>query len=276
MQHFEGVLEGSEGTALYTQSWQPDGDALADVVILHGFGEHSSRYEHVAAFLVDKGYGVHSFDLRGHGKSQGRRGDVPGWDVYRKDVMLFVERLEKENEDRRIFLYGHSMGGLMLLDYALRGSNHISGLIASGPLLAQAQVSPVMVALSRVLLKVAPAMTVDVGLDATSISRDPDVVTAYAEDPLVHSKATPRMGHALEETIAWCQEHARDLQLPIYVVYGADDCLVPPEGTEAFYGKIEYEDREKYIVPHGYHEPHNDLDKQDVMARIAAWLQAHL
>jgi len=276
MQHIEDVFQGSEGVALYAQSWLPEGEAAADIVILHGFGEHSNRYGYVAKFLTREGFAVHSFDLRGHGKSQGRRGDVTAWDVYRQDIVLFLQKLTEKAPGRKIFLYGHSMGGLLALDYVLHGANHVGGLIASGPLLEQARLSPVMVALSRLLLYVAPSMNVDVGLDATSISRDQDVVTAYVEDPLVHSKATPRMGHALEQTIDWCQEHAGELNVPIYVVYGEDDRLVPPRGTEAFYTKLEYADREKYIVPAGYHEPHNDLDKQDVMERIAAWLRAHL
>jgi len=274
MRNHHSTFPGEGGIELYMQSWLPEGEPLADVAILHGFGEYSDRYGGVAEALVHIGCGVHAFDLRGHGRSPGKRGDIPSRASTRMDVDAFIHEIAAQNGGRKLFLYGHSYGSLIAIDYVLHGGTGVSGLIASGPLLAQAEVSPLLVWLSKFIVRIYPAFSMDIGLDATSLSRDPEIVRAYQDDPLVHSLATARFGAAVEETIAWCQEHAAEMELPIFVVYGEKDRLVPPEGTERFYNNMHASDRSLYVVPEGFHEPHNDLDKDAVLAEIGAWIRA--
>ncbi|MBN2554300.1 MAG: lysophospholipase [Anaerolineales bacterium] len=274
MHNHHGTFTGEGGIELYMQSWLPEVEPLADVAILHGFGEYSDRYRGVAEALVRIGCAVHAFDLRGHGRSPGKRGDIPSLASSRMDVDAFIQAIAMQNGGRKLFLYGHSYGGLIAIDYVLQGATSVSGLIASGPLLAQAEVSPLLVWLSKIIVRIYPAFSMNIGLDATSLSRDPEIVRAYQDDPLVHSLATARFGASVEQMITWCQEHATEMKLPIFVVYGEKDGLVPPEGTKRFYNNMQSSDRTLYVVPEGFHEPHNDLEKDAVLDRIGAWIKA--
>ena len=208
MNHSENTFSGFKGLKLYYQCWRPEGEPRTTLAIVHGFGEHSGRYGNVVDWFVPKGYAVYAFDLRGHGRSPGPRGYVSRWAVFREDVKAFLELVHEQEPGQAVFLLGHSMGGLIVLEYALHYPEGLTGVIASGPLLAQANMSPSLVTLSKILSGVLPWLTLDTKLDATSISRDPAVVETYVNDPLVHSLGTPRLGTELTRAIEWTQAHA--------------------------------------------------------------------
>lgn len=276
MEHKVDTFLGFEGIGLYHQSWRP-GQPRAVVVLVHGFGEHSDRYGNVVGALVPRGFAVHAFDLRGHGRSEGARGHIRSWREFREDVRAFLHVVrEQEGEGRPLFLFGHSMGGLIVLDYALRYPDALSGVIVSGPLLAQPGVSPFLLWLSRLLSRVWPSFTIDTGLDAGALSRDPEMVRAYEEDPLVHSRASARLGTEITATIAWVMDHAPAWRLPLLVLQGEADRLVPPEGSRRFVSLVTYPDVTYREYPGGYHEPHNDVQREEVLNDLVQWLEAHL
>jgi len=276
MQHRESSFESNGGIHLYQQSWLPEGESKANVVLVHGFGEHSGRYVHVAEAFNESGIALYGYDMRGHGKSEGKRGDIPSWQAYRDDLKMIVDLVREESPHVPLFLYGQSMGGCMAVDYSLHMEQSFHGLITTGPLLGQAGVSQFLVLLSKLLTLLAPGFQLDVNLDVHNLSRDPAVVQAYVADPLVHGKGTPRLGTALTETIEACQRDASLLQVPFLTFFGDADQIAPPLETERFYSNLLLEDKTKYVVRGGYHEPHNDLEKAEVLAVMTNWIMERL
>jgi acylglycerol lipase len=193
MQHFEYQWKSTDGTAFYGQGWQPDdmADCRAVVCLVHGIGEHSGRYAHMGAVLCRAGYALISFDLRGHGQSTGQRGHVQAMDDVMHDIDQFLRQSAERFPGKPRFLYGHSLGGMLVLNYGLRRKPAMVGVIASAPGLRTAlREQKVKVALNALLASTFASMTVPTGLDANMISRDPEVVRTYQSDPLVHGWAT--------------------------------------------------------------------------------------
>ena len=276
MKQDEGTFSGWEGLELYYQCWRPDGEPKATLAIVHGFGEHSGRYGNVVDWFTPKGYAAYGLDLRGHGRSPGPRGYINAWAEFREDVRKFLELVREREPGRPLFLLGHSMGGLIVLEYALHHPEGLAAVIASGPVLAQAGVSPLLIALSKVLSGILPRLTLNTGLDATSISRDPAVVEAYVNDPLVHSMGTPRLSTALTQAVEWTQAHAADMDTPCLIVHGSADRLAPPEGSRIFYENLTLDDKERQVYEGYYHEVFNDVGKERALAAVEAWVERHL
>ncbi len=276
MNHSESSFNGSAATVLFMQSWSPDQESKAALAVVHGFGEHSGRYMNLVNRLVPAGFTVYGFDHRGHGRSPGQRGHINSWEEFLGDVEAFLTEIRKKDAESPLFLYGHSMGGLLVLSYALRHPQGLKGVIASGPALAQPGVSPILLTLSRIMSKLWPSFSIDTRLDVHSISRDEEVVRAYQEDPLVHSMASARLGTELTAAMEWTQAHAGDWRLPLLIVHGGDDKLVPPVGSKRFFDNVPFEDKQRIEYPGTLHEPHNDLDKDKVLEDIQNWLENHL
>jgi alpha-beta hydrolase superfamily lysophospholipase len=276
MQHREASFRTPDGLDLYLQDWRPETQAKAVLAIVHGFGEHCGRYMNVVDYFVPRGYSAYSFDLRGHGRSPGARGAIKSWSEFREDVRAFLRTVTEQEPGRPLFLYGHSLGGEIVLDYVLHYPEGLKGVVASAPLLGSPGVSPLLQQISRIMSKIAPSMAMNTKLDATLISRDPAVVKAYVADPLVHSTAAARLGTEISDTAAWIQAHAGDLRMPLLVINGEMDRLVKPEDVRRFYQNVSYPDKERIEYPGGFHEPHNDIECSKVMADIERWVVKHL
>ena len=190
VQSERGTLERPDGTRLATVSWRPDGGAppAGQVVLVHGFGEYTGRYGHVAAHLTGHGYAVHALDLRGHGLSTGRRGHIGRWQEYRDDLAAFVDHArEGDGAALHTFVYGHSLGGAIVLEYGLRLQPPIAGVIASAPALVPSGVRhPILEGLGRVISPVWPTFGVHLPLEHAALSRQPETADRYDRDPLVH------------------------------------------------------------------------------------------
>ena len=144
--------------------------------------------------------------------------------------------------------------------------------VASAALLAQPAISPVLLLISKILSRLIPSFSIDTGLDVNSISRDPAVVRAYLEDPLVHGTASARFGTELSTAIAWTQAHAADFDKPLMMYFGDADPLVPPAGSRKFFDNVAANEKALHAYPGGFHEPHNDLDRQTVFSDIEQWI----
>ena len=260
---------------LFAQSWAPTGPPKGTVALVHGFGEHSDRYTYLVEALTSQGYGVGALDHRGHGRSPGIRGHVDRFDDFLADVGALLAALRQQSPDRQLFLFGHSVGGLIALDYAIRQPTDLAGVIASAPLLTAANVSPLLQYAAKALSRLKPDFGLNTGLDAATISRDPAEVLRYHQDPMVHSQATARLATELDRATAWTQAHASDLRLPLFIYHGAGDRLVPIAGSRAFFANVASADKQWLEVPAGYHESHNDVDRQMVLDEVVKWLDAH-
>ncbi len=271
----EFTVQGAWGMELFAQSWAPTGPCQGTVALVHGFGEHSDRYTYLVEALTSQGYSVGALDHRGHGRSPGLRGHVDRFDEYLTDVGALLAALRQQAPDQRLFLFGHSLGGLIALDYAIRHPAELAGVIASAPLLMPAKVSPLLLVAAKALSRIKPDFGLNTGLDAATISRDPAEVLRYRQDPMVHSQATARFVTELDQAITWTQAHAGDLRLPLFIYHGTGDRLVPIAGSRTFFANVASADKQWLELPDGYHESHNDVDRQVVLAAVVQWLDAH-
>jgi alpha-beta hydrolase superfamily lysophospholipase len=276
MRDEQGVFSAPDGLELFHQRWLPDAAPRAAVVLVHGFGEHSGRYANVVGYLVPRGHAVFGFDLRGHGRSAGPRGGLGAWDEYRQDLGAFLEQVAAAQPGLPLFLYGHSLGGTIALEFALRRPTGLRGVVASGPMLGPPGVAPFLLALSRVLSTALPRFTLEAGLDADVLSRDPAVAPAYRGDPLVHGKACARLGGESQRVTRWLQDHAGELSLPLLIVQGEDDRLCAPADSLRFFENAGSADKTRLMYPGGFHEPHNDIEHARVLADVEDWLSRRL
>jgi len=275
MNHEEGTFQTSDDVTMFFQSWQPE-EPKATLVIIHGLGEHSSRYTNVVDHLVPKGYAIYSMDNRGHGRSPGQQGHVDDWSLFREDTHTFVQMVREKEAGRTFFLMGHSMGGCIVLNYVLHYPEGLTAVVASAPAVGQLKAPPGMLTISKLLAKIKPDLAISTGLDAKGISRDEAEVEKYKNDPLVHGKATPSWFVEFSETAVWTMEHAADFQPPLLMIHGDADPIVDVNQTKKFFAKVKQTDKKLIIYDGGYHESHNDLHKEQVLTDLENWLEAHL
>ena len=269
----EGSFKTPDGLDLFERCWQPDGDLRANLVLIHGYGEHSGRFDHVAGALNGIGVAVHAYDQRGFGRSPGKRGYIRRFDDLLDDLTAYLEHVRERTAHRPLFLMGHSMGGLVIALYVQARQLDARGLVFSSALLAiNDEVSPVLIALANVLGVLTPWLPV-ADLDTTTVSRDPEVVRAYDADPLNHhGKILARTGSQLNTAIKRARTNFEAITLPVYVIHGSGDRLVPAEGSQLLHDRCRSADKTCKIYEGGYHELHNDLDKASAIAGLCDWI----
>lgn len=273
----EGTFAGCDRLQLYYQVWLPhSGGSRAVLVNLHGLGDHSGLYPNLAQYFPARQIALYTYDLRGNGRSPGQRAYIKSWDQYRGDLHAFLEQVRTWEPNRPLFLLGNSLGGLIVLDYALHSPAGLAGVIAAAPPLGKLGVPPVLMALGRLLSRVAPRFSLQVGMDLTGLARDPAVVEAVLADPLFHRRGTARLSTEVTAAISRVQGRASELAVPVLILHGAEDRMVPPDGSREFFSKLRYPDREFREYPGGYHGLFADRDWQTVVSDVEQWLDLHL
>jgi alpha-beta hydrolase superfamily lysophospholipase len=274
--HASGSLNGAGQVPIFWQSWTPAGDARGVIVIVHGAGEHSGRYEHVAQALTDDGYAVFALDHRGHGRSGGSRALIDSLDNAVADVDALVDDARVSQPGIPIFMLGHSMGATIALRYAIEYQHRLDGLILSGPLAALESAPAPLRLLGNVLSAIAPKTPL-IGVDPTFVSRDQAVVDAYVADPLVHHRKLPARTLAeLAATIDRLPETVTAITIPTLIVYGSEDRLCPPAGSQMLAERIAAQDKSIKAYQGLYHEILNEPERDEVLADLRAWLGARL
>jgi alpha-beta hydrolase superfamily lysophospholipase len=270
-----GSLHGANGVAIFTQSWLPEAaEPSASVILVHGLGEHSDRYEWVAGRLVDAGYAVYACDHRGHGRSQGARALVD-LDAAVRDLDRLVDEACEGRPDLPVGMLGHSLGGLIAIRYALAHQHRLRALVLSGPL-AALEAPPAALRLARAIARVAPRLGVT-SLDARLVSRDPAVVTAYREDALVHHGPIPAATVAqIARAVADLPDAVPAITLPTLIVYGTADGLCPPAGAVMLAERIGSRDLTARAYEDLYHELLNEPERESVMRDVLRWLGERL
>lgn len=275
----EGHLTTYDGLQLYMQRWLPDGVARANLAVVHGIGEHCGRYQDFAAWFVPLGYAVYTFDLRGHGRSEGRRGHIKSWTDFREDVRIFLADISSHAPDLPTFLVGHSLGGLIVLDYGLHNAAGLTGVIVSGPALAMGDGVPAfLLFMAKVLSSIAPGLQMHNKLDVEGLSRDKAVVRAYVDDPLVHDLATPRLAAEMQRVMQQTMARANDwpANVPLLILHGGSDPICPAEASERFEVNAGAKDKTRRVYPDLLHEVYNELGRDAVLQDVEMWLAAHL
>jgi len=267
------TLRTADGLSLEVRRWQEDTVPHRwTFVIVHGLGEHSGRYQHLAARFTPLGATVYAMDQRGHGRSGGKRGHAPSLDALLDDIDAVVLRA-RADDGSPVVLIGHSFGGLLAIAYALKHADHIDRAIFSAPLLKVKQRVPAWKrALSTVLPRIAPGMTFSNEVDASLLSHDPGNGPAYTSDPLVHDHITAGL---YGDTIARGEEfimRAPELRVPFLLMQGRDDQIVDPVGSQRFFARAAAPDRAFCLYPGLYHEIFNELDREKVFQDIESWL----
>jgi alpha-beta hydrolase superfamily lysophospholipase len=272
MQHVETSYASKDGLKLYSQSWQPDGAPKAVVCLVHGIGEHSGRYAHVAEALCAAGYALCAYDLRGHGRSEGPRGHSPTFDAMLDDISLLLSEAGQRYPGRPQFLYGHSLGGNLVLNYGLRRRPALKGVVATSSGLRTATPPPAFkLWLGRIFYTVWPGLTLSTGLALDGLSRDRSVIEKYRADPLVHGLVSARFALDFLNAGEWALAHAAEFPLPLLLEHGTADRLTSVQASRDFAAKAGGRCMLK-LWDGLYHETHNEPEKAEVLAYLVAWL----
>ena len=210
----EFILETIKGENIFAFEWKPDGKIKSVIAIIHGLGEYSGRYQHVAEFYNQQGMAVIAFDLFGHGKSGGKRGHLPERDTYLSSIDHLLQYANKNYPQIPIILRGHSLGGELVLWYALERKPQIAGIISTSPFFASYEpLPPIKLSLARLMNSIFPSFSMENGLNTDGLSRDKEVVTKYIHDPQVHKMVSARLGWIMVEKGNWVMQHAQEFPL---------------------------------------------------------------
>jgi alpha-beta hydrolase superfamily lysophospholipase len=278
MRYSELQLSAPHGLNLFGRHWQPDHttEIQAVVCLNHGIGDHSGRYQELVNYLVIHRFAVVAIDQMGHGKSGGQRGHARHYHELMDNIALLLQKAGTEYPQLPLFLYGHSWGGNLVLNYALRRQPLLKGVIATSPWLKLAFKPPLWkVWLGQLMSSVYPALSQPNGLMAQFISHDEAVVQAYLRDSLVHDRISASMFVNSHAAAQWALEHAADFPLPLLLIHGTEDRLTSPEGSREMAGKMKKNVSLK-LFEGMYHETHHEIGKEAVFQTIVDWMSTQL
>ncbi|MBE0669304.1 MAG: alpha/beta hydrolase [Anaerolineales bacterium] len=277
MTHQELSWKTRDGLDIFAQAWEPSAIVpKAIVCLVHGLGEHSSRYTHVAEALGKEGFILFTYDLRGHGRSAGLRGHISSIEDFMQDIDVMFEQARLRYPGLPLFLYGHSLGGIQVLHYGLLRKPNVKGVIATSSGLHTAlEKQPVKVWAAKVLGALMPRTTIASGLDATAISHNKEVVDAYQKDPLVHDKVSLGFGKVMLGVTKWTLMHAGEFPLPLLLMHGKADMIAFPSSSTEFAAPLQ--GKCTLMLWEGcYHELHNEPEQAEVLKAITLWMDARL
>lgn len=275
--HPEGSFTTADGLNLYYQCWVPaNRRARAVLINLHGLGDHSGLYPTLAEHFPPRGIALYAYDMRGNGRSPGQRAYLQAWHEYVDDLHAFLLRVREWEPNLPVFVLGNSLGGLVVLEYALQHPGELSGVIAAAPPLGELGVPPLLMALGRVMSRMWPRFSLEVGMDLSGLARDPKVIESVVNDPLFHRRGTARLSTEVTAAITRVQAGAPELVVPLLLLHGSDDRMVPPDGTRRFFSRLRLEDRQFREYEGAYHGLLADLNHTEVLADVERWVGAHI
>jgi len=266
-----------DGIDLHTRQWAPETLPKGAVALVHGYADHGARYAWVASHLTRAGFVVAALDLRGHGASPGERAFIASFDQLVDDAAGYAEAVRGQFVGIPLYVMGHSMGGLVVALYAATRKPAVNGIILSSPLLKVSDdVSPFLQRISGVVGALLPHLAV-LPLDTGAISRDPEAVRHYVEDPLVyHGRIMARTGAEMTRAANRIQSCMEDVTLPWLALHGTGDRLCDVNGSRQLHARSRSNDKTLKLFDGGYHELFNDLERDAFIAEILSWLDKHL
>lgn len=273
----ERSFDGVNGVRIVYDVWTPDGEPRGVVVLCHGFGEHTRRYDHVAQRFGEAGLITYALDLRGHGRSGGKRVYLRNIGEYTTDFRTLVGIATRDHPSLNRVVLGHSMGGGIVFAYGVEHLDEYSAMVLSGPAVyAHDMVSSPMIVLAKVVGSILPGLPVE-QLETEAVSRDPEVVAAYMADPLVHHGKVPAgVAKALIKVGETMPQRAAKLTAPLLVVHGEQDKLIAVEGSRRLLECVASTDAHLKVYPELYHEVFNEPERALVLDDVTAWIEARL
>ena len=268
----EGYLTHRENEDIYYQYWLPLKKPKAIMVLVHGLGSHSGWFSNVAEKLVEEDYGVYALDLYGHGKSFGQQGHINSWADFRDNLDYFCQWVKSQNLEQPLFMLGHSLGGLIVLEYVLTLSTNINGIVIMAPALGKVGISPFKIVAGKLLSWVYPRFSLDIGLAEEASSHYASVRLAYNNDPLRHTRATARFSQEYFKIAQWVENNCGNLSIPILVLQGDEDVVTPAETTRDLFAKLPKIDKKYKEYKEGYHDLHHDIWEEILIKDIKEWL----
>jgi alpha-beta hydrolase superfamily lysophospholipase len=272
-----GTARTPDGLQLHTQTWEPTASPEATVVLVHGYAEHCGRYGHVAKQLVTEGATVCAYDQRGYGRSDGRRAYVDSFGDYLDDLALILDHVSADQADRPLFLFGHSLGGLVVLKYVLDRKPAVRGLMLSAPAIEiNPDLAPLLRSFAQVLGRIAPTLPTTRSPQG-AISRDPEVVEEAQQDPLnYHGRVLARTGAEMLRAGNDVQDRLDGLQTPFVVFHGTADQLANPEWSRRLYERAAATDKTFHLYDGLYHETFNEPERETVLSDLSSWLRTRI
>jgi acylglycerol lipase len=279
MKHSTSQLTTANGAKRFTQAWLPDTNPSKIIIIVHGYADHSSRYAHVASYLVEQGYAVYAMDSEGHGQTS-TDGYFTKFTGLVDDLAAFVKQVQSLHNGQPVYICAHSMGCMQTLYYLIRDqppTSVVAGVTLSAPFLdADLKVSgPLRAVVLGVLAPLAPKL----GLSAVSpstVSRDPKIVESYSKDPLIyHGKVRANVAAEFVRAALYVKANLGKVKLPLFVFQGTGDRLVSPSCAPLVHSGIASADKQIMMYDGLYHEPYNEPEQATVIANVGAWLAKH-
>jgi acylglycerol lipase len=276
MKTFESSWANKQGLRFYSMGWEPDSKPKAVVALLPGLGDHTGRFAHVGEAFSNAGYALVGVDLRGNGKSGGQRGHTPSIEAYMQDIDLLLEHVHARYPGVSTFVYGHSLGAILALNYAIRRRPDLQGVIVTAPALhSDLENQRIKVRMAKVLGGLIPTVALPSGLKTNMLSHDPQVERTYRSDPAVHDRITFGWGKTMLEVTQWTLEHASEFPLPLLLMHGALDTIAYPSSSREIAAAVG--DQATLVLwENMYHEIHNELRKEEVLETAIRWMGEHL
>jgi alpha-beta hydrolase superfamily lysophospholipase len=268
--------ETPDKITLVGQTWKTLKKEKAVIVLVHGLGEHALRYQHLAEFYNDAGISVVSFDLRGHGQSDGLRGHASSFDVICDDIQFLVDGTKERFPNLPMFIYGHSLGGALVLYYLLTRKPELTGAIITSPLLDTASPVPsVKLFFGKIMNRIAPTFLLNNSINYSDLSRDPEVGIKYSKDPNVHNKISSRLGMDFFKNGKMIIAHGEEFKIPMLLMQGSADNIVSAQKTIELSKKVPTSTTFKLWDGY-YHELHNEPEKLEVLKYELNWLNKQI
>jgi acylglycerol lipase len=271
----EESLDGTGGLKIFTRTWRPEATARGVIVLVHGFNSHSGYYLWAAEQLLASGLAVYALDLRGRGKSDGERYYVEKFAEYQSDVDLLVNRARANHPGLPMFILGHSAGGVIACNYVLDHQADFAGLICES-FAYRVPAPDFALSVLKGLSHLAPHAHV-LKLPKEEFSRDPKVVKALIDDPLLANEVQPTK--TVAEMVRADERLKRDFKLftlPLLIIHGTKDTVTRPEGSQEFFSNASSKDKTLKLYEGYFHDPLSDIGKEAVMIDIRSWIGAHL
>jgi alpha-beta hydrolase superfamily lysophospholipase len=274
MKTVEGTFKGVRNLDIYYKGWAPEGEVKAVLMIVHGVGEHIGRYTNVVDHYVPLGFAIYGVDHIGHGKSGGEREMVERFEDYIEPLVTFREKIAGWYPGKPIFIYGHSMGGLITTLYLLDHQADFKGAILSA---AAAKVpdniTPLTVTLGKILASITPRVGM-IQLDTNYLSHDKTVVETYNSDPLVfHGKMPVRLSAEMLRAMTRVANEMQKITLPVFILQGSEDKLVDPSAAQMLYDGVGSPDKTLKIYAGLFHEVHNEPEREVMFKDLETWLE---
>ena len=277
MKHQDGFFSNQKKQSIYYQNWVPDESSRAVLLVAHGLNEHCGRYQHLAEYFVNEGYAIYGFDYPGHGKSEGTRSYIKDFSEFNETLLIYIEKIKEWQPNLPIFIVGHSMGGLVGAHLLIDHPEQVAGAILSGSLiLVPDNISPITIIIGKIISTVLPKLGL-VKIDSNGISRDPQVVQNYVNDPLVFTgKVTTQLSVEINKAMERACIHANHINLPVLILHGAADTLDDPASSQFLFDQVSSADKKLIFYDDFFHEIYNEPGYEEVFEDVSSWLNKQL